>query len=164
MDRDAKSQKLSIDGLQDQHRRVFTHAVTNVLSSPIAEVTFAQIIDGLPLPDVALDTYHSNLCPRHPLHKAHTKLCPGVLQRAQQLPTTFDASALQVDAEVGDPFYPHQVPLTLTLNILAHPCLPSSCPRFSSLPNKADRACRCGRAPACCRPIQVDRLQPAQRR
>lgn len=103
-DLDVQFRELSIESLKDLQREIFTRAVANVLSSPIAEVTYAQIIDGLPLSNVALDTYEGTLCPGHPLLNKHTELCPGVLERVRKLRTDFDASVLRVDSRVSKPF------------------------------------------------------------
>lgn len=42
--------KSTVDDLgQGHHRDIFTRALANVLSTPAAETTFAQILDGAPL-------------------------------------------------------------------------------------------------------------------
>jgi len=71
--------------------------MSNVLSSEVAELTYAQIIDGLPLSAVEKDTYAGSLHDDHPLHSKHIKLCPGVLKRSRGLCTSFDANSLQID-------------------------------------------------------------------
>jgi hypothetical protein len=63
---DAEFKKISIESLDGQHRDIFTRAVTNVLSTDIAVLTYAQIIDGLPLTDVAQDTSGGGLPDMHP--------------------------------------------------------------------------------------------------
>jgi hypothetical protein len=97
----AQFKKLSIESLQDRHREIVTGAIANVLSSPIAEITYAQIVDGFPRSDVALDAYNGSICPGHPLPKKHTELCPGVLERAQELRDSFDVSILRIDSGVS---------------------------------------------------------------
>jgi hypothetical protein len=52
-------------------------AIVNVLSSPIAEQTLGQIVDGIPLSDVAFDVCGSYVCLLHPLLQEHREL--GVL-------------------------------------------------------------------------------------
>ena len=39
----------------DRHRKVLDRAIRNVLSTELAKFTYAQIIDGLPIADVAFD-------------------------------------------------------------------------------------------------------------
>ncbi|KPM43020.1 hypothetical protein AK830_g3543 [Neonectria ditissima] len=97
---DPRPEQQSIQNLQIKHREIFTRAVSNVLSSPIAEVTFAQIVDGLPLSDVALDTYAGTVCPGHPLLDERVELSPGVLEKARQLRSTFDATTLRFDSKL----------------------------------------------------------------
>ncbi|KAK4148634.1 hypothetical protein C8A00DRAFT_47553 [Chaetomidium leptoderma] len=92
--------KLSIATLENQHRDIFIRAVTNVLSSQIAEVTYAQIVDGLPLSDTAFDVYRSCVCVGHPLLDEHQELCPGVIEHARELGANFDAGALEMDSRL----------------------------------------------------------------
>ncbi len=42
-----------ISTLQTPYRDILLRAVANVLSSPIAKQTYAEIVDGLPLSNVA---------------------------------------------------------------------------------------------------------------
>jgi hypothetical protein len=49
-------------------------AIVNVLSSPIAEQTLGQIVDGIPLSDVAFDVCGSYVCLLHPLLQEHREL------------------------------------------------------------------------------------------
>lgn len=93
--------KLSITTLETQHRDILVHAITNVLSSPIAEITFAQIVDGLPLSIVARDVYQRCVCPGHPLLTEHQELCNGVIQQTRSLGAAFDPAALQMDSRVS---------------------------------------------------------------
>lgn len=89
-----------MSSLRDRHSEILKHAVTNVLSTPIAEVTYGQIMDGLPLADVACDTYHHNACPGHPLLDEHLELSADVLDRARQLRDSFDIGTLKFDSRV----------------------------------------------------------------
>ncbi|KFZ24515.1 hypothetical protein V502_01001 [Pseudogymnoascus sp. VKM F-4520 (FW-2644)] len=90
-------QKTAIEDLTSQHRDIFTRAVANVLSSEIAQITYAQIADGLPLSSVEMDTYgYGALSGDHPLHTKHTSLCPGALEKAQELHAEFNPNSLQL--------------------------------------------------------------------
>ncbi|OAA65920.1 hypothetical protein SPI_02707 [Niveomyces insectorum RCEF 264] len=91
---------LSMANLQDPHRQVLRRAVGNVLATPIADLTYAQIVDGLPVSSVALDTYYGNVCPGHPLLDEHVMLSPDVLERARQRRDSFDLNTLPFDAAV----------------------------------------------------------------
>ncbi len=92
--------RVALAKLQGLHSEILTRAIGNVLSSPVAEVAYGQIIDGLPLSAVALDTYDSNACPGHPLLYEHLQLSPHVLETAGNLNSTFDPSTLITDATV----------------------------------------------------------------
>jgi hypothetical protein len=99
--------KLTVDSLNKQHRDIFVRALSNVLSTEIAELTFAQIIDGLPLSDVADDTYDNgaSLSHIHPLYTKHTQLCPGVLETTQKFRADFDPNTLQFDCRARTPSF-----------------------------------------------------------
>ena len=66
--------------LGGDHLAIFSRAVMNTLQTEIAEETLAQIIDGLPIASVVLDTAGDTLPNGHPVHKTHKKLCPGVFR------------------------------------------------------------------------------------
>jgi hypothetical protein len=98
---DEQSQKLSIDILTGQHRDIFTRAVENVLSTEIAQITYAQIADGLPLSSVEKDTYaFGALTYDHPLHMNHIDLCPAALEKTRQLYADFNPHTLCMDRKV----------------------------------------------------------------
>ena len=92
--------RIALAKLQGSHSEILTRAIANVLSSPVAEVAYGQIIDGLPLSAAALDTYDSNACPGHPLLYEHLQLSSQVLEKAANLHLTFDSSTLKIDADV----------------------------------------------------------------
>lgn len=95
-------QKLSVDSLQGVHQEILIRAIANVLSSPIAEVTFAQIFDGLILSDVAMDTFKGCVCSEHPLLDEHKALCPGVFDKARELHQSFDPGILAIESKVSN--------------------------------------------------------------
>ena len=73
---------VSIDNnLSGQHLGIFKQAIANMLATNIAEETYAQIIDGLPLTRVAQDSGNGGLPPDHPIHEEHSELCSGVLDK-----------------------------------------------------------------------------------
>lgn len=98
---DAEYEPLPIEKLKAPHREILIRAIANVLASPIAKQTFAQIVDGLPLSDVARDCYSGSLCSLHPLLDEHKELCPGVAEEAQTLCSSFDTSTLLMPSKVG---------------------------------------------------------------
>jgi len=94
-----KFQQLSIDILDEDHRELFTRAVTRILSTDIAEITYAQIIDGLPLFDVLLDSRDGLFPKGHPIRN-HTQLCPGILDKTREFRDKFRPQILQFDSRV----------------------------------------------------------------
>ncbi|ROV91353.1 hypothetical protein VMCG_09696 [Cytospora schulzeri] len=85
-----------LDGL---HQSIFNQALLNVLSTDIAEITFAQIMDGLPLKDVAFGT-------RAHRHKEidevakHEKLSPEALEKAITFRDDLDPVAIELPVEI----------------------------------------------------------------
>lgn len=97
----AKPEQLAIETLKPPHREILIRAVANVLSSPLAKQTYAQIVDGLPLSHVARDCYGVALCPQHPLLDEHEELCPGVPGKVEKLCSSFDAITLLMPSKVS---------------------------------------------------------------
>lgn len=91
--------------LTSDHLDALSTAVESVLSTEIAEITYAQILDGLPMIDVFRDRYSSGLDIRHPLYQ-HTALCPGVFERMRKYRAGFDTQSLKYDDKVALPLGP----------------------------------------------------------
>ncbi|POR34349.1 Uncharacterized protein TPAR_05419 [Tolypocladium paradoxum] len=91
--------KLWLDCLPDRHRDVFSRALSNVLSTETAELTYAQIVDGLPLSSVQNDAYDFglHLPGRHPLHDRHT----ATLERTRQIHREFSIESLEFDSRAS---------------------------------------------------------------
>jgi len=87
--------------LDEPHLRVFSQALSNILNTEIAETTFAQIVDGLPLADVAFSIRGRRDTKYDPVFK-HTQLCPGAVERARAFREEFDPARLAVEEEVGN--------------------------------------------------------------
>ncbi|KAI0006248.1 hypothetical protein F4779DRAFT_597145 [Xylariaceae sp. FL0662B] len=100
MNSDAQSNKLSIDELDIQHRELFVRALWRVVSTDIAELTYAQIIDGLPLVDTVNDTCVGGLSNRHPLYDMHEQICNGVMERTEEIRANFDPGVLKFDSQL----------------------------------------------------------------
>ncbi|OBT97131.1 hypothetical protein VE01_04877 [Pseudogymnoascus verrucosus] len=98
---DEQSQNVPIEILTGQHRDIFTRAVGNVLSTEIAQITYAQIADGLPLSSVEKDTYAFRaLTYDHPLHTNHIDLCPTALEKTRELYADFNPHTLCMDCKL----------------------------------------------------------------
>lgn len=86
--------------LDANHQTNFANAMSNLLSTEIAEQTFAQILDGLPLKDVAFSMRVHEYTRRDPVF-SHVELCPGVLERTRKLRATFDPKYMKLATDVG---------------------------------------------------------------
>lgn len=107
--------KLSMEDLGNEHRRLLARAVDNVLSTDIAEVTYSQIVDGLPISDVEEDQYSGSVSDLHPIHTMHKELCVGAIDIARRFRDTFVLNTLQFNSRVrtalgglkGEQWQPH---------------------------------------------------------
>ena len=81
----------NVEVLDTQHRQAFEHALARVLETEVAEQTFAQIIDGLPTRRSFSE--FNPLPDAHPT-RAHTELCPGMVERARAFRSEFKVTML----------------------------------------------------------------------
>ncbi|KAL2258386.1 hypothetical protein VTK26DRAFT_8322 [Humicola hyalothermophila] len=88
---------VSPEGLDLDHYHPLVRAIKNVLSTDLAEVTFAQLIDGLPLVSTVWDMRGSLLRNGHPLY-SHDQLCAGAIEQARMYRDEFDPAILRLDA------------------------------------------------------------------
>ncbi|KAH0438190.1 alcohol dehydrogenase [Colletotrichum camelliae] len=93
---------VSIDvGLSSgDHRDTFMRALSNILATEIAEITFTQIIDGLPLTEVAQDCGNASLPNDHPDHDMHQQLCSGVIEKTHRFRDEFDSGTIHIDSKL----------------------------------------------------------------
>jgi hypothetical protein len=125
LSQDPKGARASVESsLNGTHRDIFNRAISNVLSTDIAEITYAQIIDGLPLADVVQDTANGGLPDAHPIHDAHSELCPGVLEKARAYREAFEPGTLHLDASVRNTRKVLSLGASLTFHFVAHRRLP----------------------------------------
>ncbi|KAM6535529.1 hypothetical protein FALCPG4_005085 [Fusarium falciforme] len=97
---DSQIRSLSIDILDGDHHDLFTRAITRILSTEVAELTYAQIIDGLPLTRVIYESRGGKLPKGHPLHSAHQELCRGMLDKVRQFREEFAPEILSIDSRL----------------------------------------------------------------
>ncbi|EXM02754.1 hypothetical protein NOF04DRAFT_22340 [Fusarium oxysporum II5] len=84
-----------LDVLDNEHRKVLERAVRNLLSTEVAEVIYAQILDGLPTEKSLRDS--SDYVKDHPVHSIqHTEICPGYVEKAREFSNQFDLLQLQI--------------------------------------------------------------------
>ncbi|KAI0485626.1 hypothetical protein F4859DRAFT_511820 [Xylaria cf. heliscus] len=94
----ARALKLSVDSLHNKHHDLFNRALQNILSRNAAELTYAQIVDGLPISSVEEDSMHGSVDYGHPIHTKHTTLCPGVLERLREIRNTHELRSLKFNS------------------------------------------------------------------
>ncbi|KAI1070987.1 hypothetical protein LB507_011069, partial [Fusarium sp. FIESC RH6] len=83
---DSAPETSNVEVLDTQHRQAFERALARVLETEVAEQTFAQIIDGLPTRRSFSE--FNPLPDAHPT-RAHTELCPGMVERARTFRSEF---------------------------------------------------------------------------
>lgn len=98
-DQNTSPRTATIETLDGPHQEAVRLAVSNILTTEIAETTYAQIIDGLPLIDVVRDVYGDLLCDDHPIC-AHTELSAGIIETARRFRAGFDPGNLRFDSTV----------------------------------------------------------------
>ncbi|KAK7397905.1 hypothetical protein QQX98_012725 [Neonectria punicea] len=90
---DADAPMKDADVLDDVHRETFRRALMRVLATPLAEFTYAQILDGLPTEQSFKDSYF--FMDRHPVYELeHVELCKGFLDKAREFRANFNPSDL----------------------------------------------------------------------
>jgi len=92
--------RIPIDRLDDVHRDVLIRAINNVLATDEAILTYAQIIDGLPIADVADDRRVTGIYGNHPIDD-HEELCPGALDKAREVSPQWDPATLAFSPRVS---------------------------------------------------------------
>ena len=96
---DTSPAQLSFADLDGEHRQTLERAIRRILATELAEITYAQIIDGLPTGDVAYESYNP-IYGDHPINSAHDKLCPGMLEKARQFRADFQPDILTFNSKV----------------------------------------------------------------
>ncbi|KAK7701524.1 hypothetical protein SLS64_010269 [Diaporthe eres] len=99
---DIKFRKASIHILDEPHRDAVASSISRVLSTEIAEITYAQIVDGLPLLEVFKDVYGDLTVLDHPIHQ-HTQHKDNTLDTVRQFRDEFDPNILQFDIPAASP-------------------------------------------------------------
>jgi len=90
------SARSSIKDLDVDHYTAFTNALTSILSTEKAEITYAEIIDGMP----TAATWKDYSSVRHDLVQKHYELCEGSLETAKEFRANFRPDSLQFDTTV----------------------------------------------------------------
>lgn len=84
--------------LDAEHLEPFRRALLNLLSSPVAEFTFAQIVDGQPTSSVYAEDHYfrEGLAVMH-----HENLCPGSIEKTRAFRSGFDIHDLKFEANAS---------------------------------------------------------------
>lgn len=94
---DATSSSLGL--LDAEHVDVFRNALERILSTDIAETTFSEIIDGLPMRSTWLQFALFN--ETHPVNVlGHDTLCDGAREKARRFRDEFDIYMLSFPSKV----------------------------------------------------------------
>ncbi|KAF4999857.1 hypothetical protein FDECE_11388 [Fusarium decemcellulare] len=100
----------------ERHWRTLDGAIRKVLGTEVAAITCAQIIDGLPIADVAYDQRLPGLFGEHPIEDLHEELCPGAMGKAREFYENWDPYFLKFDPKVVRQ-YEEAVPGTRPFNL-----------------------------------------------
>ncbi|KAF5002015.1 hypothetical protein FDECE_10757 [Fusarium decemcellulare] len=86
----------SIDALGEYHKEVFLRALSNLLSTDLAEHTYAEILDGLPTKDSLRESYL--YLEGHPVYELnHSEICEGSLEKAREFRASLNPSSLRFE-------------------------------------------------------------------
>lgn len=89
-----------ISTLSTGHRAILVRAVENICNTDAARMTYAQILDGVPIVPLLDGGNPGYTLPMsHPSRKEHQQLCPGVLERLDKFRADFNIEALPLDAK-----------------------------------------------------------------
>lgn len=96
--------KVPVSGFPQHHRDAFENALRNVLSTEIARMTYAQIIDGFPIASVARDKRWYDIDYDHPVFREnHDQLCPRAWERMEEFHASLNIDILAIDERVSQP-------------------------------------------------------------
>ncbi|KAI0138883.1 hypothetical protein GGR57DRAFT_488819 [Xylariaceae sp. FL1272] len=95
--------QVPVTNLDHEHFSVFDRAVKNVLGTDQSLMAMAQLIDGLPLDEVARSALGARLCDGHPIYQ-HKTLCEGVIEGTKAYRDAFDSSMLNLPAPLVQKF------------------------------------------------------------
>lgn len=88
-----------LDVLDETHRRALNRAVGNVLRTEVAELTYAQILDGLPTVKSVTDSYP--YLKDHPVYTInHVDICPGFVELARDHRSVFTMHNMDFNTKV----------------------------------------------------------------
>lgn len=92
--------RITLENLTTDHLNIFHRAVLRVHGSELAIDTFAQIVNGLPIADVAWDKRHPSIFGDDHPNEAHASLCPGVKDKTSAYLEQYDLHSLVFDPKL----------------------------------------------------------------
>ncbi|KAI3400147.1 hypothetical protein diail_4379 [Diaporthe ilicicola] len=92
--------RITLENLTTDHLNIFHRALLRVLGSEPAIDTFAQIVDGLPIADVAWDKRHPGIFGDDRPIEVHASLCPGVKDKTSACLKQHDLHSLVFDPKL----------------------------------------------------------------
>lgn len=97
---DAHLHRISLENIESNRYNIFRSAFNRILNSETARQTYAQIIDGLPIADVAWDRRSPGIFGyEHPIEE-HNELCPGAAEKTSAFIQEFDVNSLLFDPKL----------------------------------------------------------------
>lgn len=120
--------KVSLEVLEPKHHHILVRAIKNVLSTELAELTMAQLVDGLPLTSTGWDAQGTLINWDHPLIQ-HEALCDGVMDQTRAFRDAFDPRILQLDSSVCSPRQNHSRNLNTSADHVRRSCKPTRMPK-----------------------------------
>lgn len=92
---------MSLASLDREHLASFKQALANLLSTPIAEFTYAQIVDGMPTSYTYMTDH--DFYDEFPVLN-HENLCPGIMDKTRAIRSQFDVLSLKFELKVSANF------------------------------------------------------------
>ncbi|KAB5547036.1 hypothetical protein GE09DRAFT_1129682 [Coniochaeta sp. 2T2.1] len=95
----------NLSALDDGHANTFKTAISQLLATELAVLTFAQIVDGLPT-KASFREFHLRFNKtNHPVYALdHDELCPGVVEKTREIKDSFDPMSLAFKTELLSAF------------------------------------------------------------
>lgn len=100
-----RSSEVSIEVFDPDHYHLLVKAIQNILSTELAELSIAQLIDGVPLMMWVFEGRGCLLEKGHPLLEQEN-LCEGALDQARLFRDAFDPAILQFSSKIN--LYNHE--------------------------------------------------------
>lgn len=89
-----------VDVLDGDHRNALNRAIANILSTKVAEVAYAQMLDGLPTQDALWDSFH--FVEDHPVEIiGHSEICPSFIEKAREHRKRFELGHLNFETKAS---------------------------------------------------------------